>query len=206
LADVPTAAVRTPASSKLPLFLVLAILVLVGAGATTYVVFRKSGPTPYASVTKADGLALTEGKFYEKVKLLVESDGTIKPDDVLTAYVSAQQALISSNKKVFETVNIALAERIVVLPQSYLCSPSLYGARPPKDCAMASFSAAYGKDGKTQLLIANDRAKLGDTMKLGVATLACLFQPETMAAGTQVQAICDASKQFKATVERPAGN
>ncbi|MFT3700685.1 MAG: serine/threonine-protein kinase [Kofleriaceae bacterium] len=204
--DVPTAAVRSPRTgSKLPLVVILALLVLGGGAAVYALVLRKTTPDVYKGVAKADGLVLVEGKTYDKLNLLVESDGTIKPDELFSAYATAQRALIDSNKKVFETVNVALAEHIVALPKGYLCSPSLFRTKPPTNCATAAFAAAFGADGKNQLLIANDRPNLGDNMKRAVATAACLFQPETMPAG-QVQAICEASKQFTANVEHSPTN
>lgn len=202
--DVSTASVRAP-TSKLPLVVALALIVLGGGAAVYFLALRQKAPAAYQAVARADGLVLVEGKRWDKLNLLVESDGTIKPDDVFSAYAAAQKALIDSNPKVFESVNVGLADHIVVLPKGYLCSPSLYRIKPPKDCSTASFAAAFGADGKNQLLIANDRPGLADNMKRGVAASACLFQPETMPAG-QVQAICEASKQFTQAVERPPGN
>ena len=198
-APVPTATLERPRKSHLGLYLTLAVILLAGGAAATLLALRHKNHA-YEPVAKIDGVKLTQGKKFGPV--LIETDGTIKPDDVYTSYANTLKALLESSPAL-ATVRLEVVQHIVLLPQNLLCNPSLFPGDVPKDCAVARSEVTFGKDGKHLLLLSDQPGALAAAMQSGLASAVCVFQPADLAAD-KLDAICEATKKF-APVGR-AGN
>jgi hypothetical protein len=181
-----------PGRRRTALYVALALLVLAGAGVAAYETLLNK-PHAYESVAKIPGVTLTEGKRFGS--LLVETDGTVKPDEVYTAYATGAKALLDSSPKL-ATVKVEIIDHIVVIPGSYLCDRTLFPGDIPRDCATAKSEVTFGKDNKHLLLVANQAGALPAAMRTGLAQAVCIFENDSA---------CDAAKKFAAPVA-PAGN
>jgi serine/threonine protein kinase len=188
----PAIVVVPPGRRRTALFVALALLVLVGGGVAAYVTLLNK-PHAYESVAKIPGVTLTEGKRFGS--LLVETDGTVKPDEVYTAYTTGAKALLDSSPKL-ATVRNEILDHIVVIPGSYLCDRTLFPGEIPRDCATAKSEVTFGKDNKHLLLVANQAGALPAAMRTGLAQAVCIFENDSA---------CDAAKKFAGPVT-PAGN
>jgi len=188
----PAIVVRPPGRRRTALYVGLALLVLAGAGVAGYVALLNK-PHAYESVAKIPGITLTEGKRFGS--LLVETDGTVNPDEVYAAYATGAKALLDSSPKL-ATVKVEIIDHIVVIPGSYLCDRTLFPGDIPRDCATAKSEVTFGKDNKHLLLVANQAGALPVAMRTGLAQAVCIFENDSA---------CDAAKKFAAPVA-PAGN
>lgn len=166
-------------------------MVVLGGVAGAALWMRKA-PTHYASVAKIDGVRLSAGKQFGSV--LVETDGTLGPDEAYRSYSAALERMRTFDPKVSATLDVV--QHVVVLPRSMLCRSTLFPGDLPKDCATARSEPTFGKANNAHmLLVANDRASLDDAMNAGVASAVCVFQPADLAPD-QVDAICAMTKRF----------
>ena len=189
---MPTAKLATT-RGRTPLYAGLALVVLAGAAVAAYFTLHTT------AVAKIPGVTLTAGKRFGA--LLVETDGTVKPDEVYTAYATTAKALLDSSPSL-ATVKVEVIDHIVLIPRRYLCNPSLYPGDVPRDCSTAKSEVTFGKDGKHLLLVANEPGALPAAMRSGIAQAVCVFQPADQPAAEN-EKICAATKTF-APPDRPS--
>lgn len=169
-----------------------AAAVILGGGATAATLWLRSTPARYASVAKIDGVSLRAGKQFGR--LLIETDGTLTPDEVYTSYSAALKSMRGFEPNAGATFDVI--DHVVVLPQPMLCKSALFPGDLPKDCATSRSAPTFGKANNAHmLLVANERAKLADAMRTGVAAAVCVFQPADLAPD-RVDAICAMTKRF----------
>jgi serine/threonine protein kinase len=196
---MPAATVASP-RGRTPLYAGLALVVLAGAAVAAYFTLHTTTHA-YEPVAKIPGVTLTAGKRFGA--LLVETDGTVKPDEVYTTYATTAKALLDSSPSL-ATVRVEVIDHIVLIPRSYLCNPSLYPGDVPRDCSTSKSEVTFGKDGKHLLLVANEPGALPTAMRSGVAQAVCVFQPADQPAAEN-EKICEATKKF-APPDRSSGN
>ena len=157
-------------------WIALGVLVA-GAGGVAAVMLLR-GPGGYRSTVVIDGVDLPAGVRYGQ--LLIESDGTIPPADVVPHY----DAALAELRAVAEREQVELGatdpiDQLVVIPQPALCRPSAYGDPRliPTNCATATYVVTAGGSGARRLYVAADRATLGAAVASGVAQAICDFPP-----------------------------
>ncbi|HEY5921042.1 MAG TPA: serine/threonine-protein kinase [Kofleriaceae bacterium] len=193
-----TATARTAGAkkSKWP-WIALALLVLGGGATAAVLLIGDKQPTTFKSTTRIKGI--TEGKRYPD-GLIVETDGQVSVDEVEAAYRLAFEELKGFEPGVAAKRDVI--QEIVALPRHVLCEPG-------SSIAPASTQACSEQDGytttlrgqKRQLLIADDRASLAATMRLGVARAVCDFQFMYLNATSEddvkrLDTICEMTKRF----------
>ena len=164
-------------------------VVLAGAAVATYVITRK-GSDAYTSVAHVEGVPLVAGRRFERV--LVETDGAVRPDVVHESYQHVLGELRA--RPGAQDVKLDVIDHIVALPQSRLCQVDLYpGGQVPGDCATANSEVTVASDRQAAhlLLVSDDARGLAATMTSGVADAVCLFQP-----AAQRDAACALTSQF----------
>ncbi|HSS02989.1 MAG TPA: serine/threonine-protein kinase [Kofleriaceae bacterium] len=175
-------------------WLALAAVVVVSAGAVAAVAVQRAGR--FHATVAINGVALTKGKTAGT--LVVETDGTIEPDELGRLYQSTLDALRLYIKQSRLGDKVQLPDPVDVLlgvPARALCEPSAYlDHQAPPRCATALSATAIGARGTHRLMVVSDRAQLISAMRKGVAQAACDFSP---AEGNQlVREICDAAGRF----------
>lgn len=185
---------RAPHRSRAWIAPLALVVVLLGGGVAAATLWMRRSAAGYVSVAKIDGLALRAGKRFGPV--LVETDGTLTPDEVHASYAAALDSLRTFAPKSGATFDVI--DHVVALPQSMLCNSALFPGDLPKDCATARSAPTFGKANSAHLLlVAHQRSRLADAMRTGVAAAVCVFQPADLPAD-QVDAICDMTKRFAA--------
>jgi serine/threonine protein kinase len=190
----------SPGRSKWPLVIVL-LLVLGGGGAAAAFLLTRE-PEGYKSSTRVRGVKLTAGKKIGDV--LVETDGTVTPDQVGAAYNDALVKLAAYDAKI--SAKFDVIREIAVVPGAALCEPGAYtiaNEPPPSDCSAALATTTYGKGGAERLYVASDRGSVEAAMRTGVAHAVCKFQPRYLdpdsdADKAKLEQICDMTKRFLA--------
>jgi hypothetical protein len=184
-----------PPRAKWP-FIVLALLVIGGGGATATLLFMKKGkPSGYQAKTKLPGVTLTVGKKFDNV--LVETTGTVQPDDVYTIYAASLAEL-----ETFETQNTAkrdVVQEIILVPGGQLCGLPITRANPDATCD--TYTTAIS--GKRQLFVADDPSTLQKNIRAGAAQAVCDFAfvfadaaADERASAKAVDAACQMAKRF----------
>jgi tRNA A-37 threonylcarbamoyl transferase component Bud32 len=188
----------TPRRRRLPWLAIVLAMVVGGGGAAAVVVLRRA---PRSTVAIA-GVSLTRSATVGK--LLVETDGTIEPDELARLYRSTLDTLRAEVQShlagrandpgaaaaITEPVDVLLA-----VPERALCEPTAYfNHQPPKDCATAVSALAIGAQGTHRLMVVSDRARLVSALRKGVAQAACEFSP--LEDTKRVSEICDITNRF----------
>jgi serine/threonine-protein kinase len=160
-------------------WLAVALAVLVGGGAATALVMKR---TPrFRSTVAIQGVALTRGIDVDRLR--VETDGAVEPDelarlyattlDALRAYVRTARAPGAPALDIAEPVDVLLA-----VPAAALCEPTAYfDHQVPANCATARWATAIGARGTHRLMVVSDRAQLRDAVRRGVAQAVREFSP-----------------------------
>jgi serine/threonine protein kinase len=172
-------------------------LVVLGGGGTVAALLLTKPSGGYHPATEISGVTLTAGKAFKDLHVLVETDGTVTPDEVAAAYRSTLDALRAFDPKVTATYEVV--ETIIAIPQAAMCEPTAYPvASPPEDCKIALAEHAIGAHGSHNLLVVGNRAVLADAIRAGLARAVCEFQP----ADTEIaklDKICEMTKRFGTT-------
>ncbi len=154
------------------LWVALALLVLGGGGTAAALLVRDTKPAGFHSVTKVKGL--TESKKYPD-GLLVETDGKVSADEVEAAYRLTMEELKGFEPGVDAKRDVI--QEIVAMPQASLCEPHPATTRAAaQPCNERDRYTTTLRGEKRQLLIADDRADLATTVRVGVAHAVCDFQ------------------------------
>jgi serine/threonine protein kinase len=177
-------------------------LLLVGGGATAAALLLGKQDNGYEASTRIKGVKITAGKQIGRV--LVETDGKVTPADAGVIYTNTLDKLKAFEREVGGRRDM-LAE-IAVVPASALCEPTAYpGGSPPADCETAAATIAFGKGGVPKLIVAHDRAPLGDAMQAGLARAVCDFQVKYVDASLDpeeqqavIDKVCEMTKRFAA--------
>jgi serine/threonine protein kinase len=181
------------------LWIALALLVLGGGGITAALLMRGKEPARFKSATRIKGV--TEGKTFPD-GLIVETDGKVQTDAVEAAY-----RLTLADIKKFEPGVEAkrdVVQEIIALPQATLCEPRASSAPvSAQPCNERDGYTTALRGEKRQLLIADDPAKLAETMRVGVAHAVCDFQFLYLNSNSEVDVkrldtICEMTKRFAA--------
>ena len=202
----PTAQVLAAPKKRTGLYAALALVLLVaGAGGAVALVLH--GKSAYRPVAKFAGVTLTTGKQFGQV--LVETDGSITPDEIYAEYAKALKALVDAKPNVFATVNVETVQHIVPVPQPFLCHPDLYMSADSveKNCATAKVSLTFERNGKHIMLLANGPDMMA-TLRSAAVNSVCLLQGGEVSGETEKQ-ICHEVQQFldpDHPVVHPAGN
>jgi hypothetical protein len=169
-------------------------VVAVSAGAVAAVAVQRAGR--YHATVAINGVALTKGRT--SGKLVIETDGTVEPDELGRLYQSTLDALRLYVKQSQLGDKVQLADPVDVLlgvPARALCEPSAYlDHQAPPRCATALSATAIGARGTHRLMVVSDRAQLISAMRKGVAQAACDFSPATD--NKLVRDICDVASRF----------
>ncbi|CAN5293947.1 hypothetical protein BH11MYX1_BH11MYX1_25850 [soil metagenome] len=201
-----TTQVKPPPKKRTALYVALASTVLVaGAGVAAVLVLREK--SAYHPVAKFAGVKLTTGKQFGQV--LVETDGSITPDEIYTEYAKAVKALVDAKPSVFANVNVETVQHIVPVPQTFLCHPDLYVSADSveKNCATAKVSLTFERNGKHIMLLANGPGMMA-TLRSAAVNSVCLLQGGEVSGETEKQ-ICHEVQQFldpDHPAVHPAGN
>jgi serine/threonine protein kinase len=164
---------RAPSRSKAPIIAAIAVLAAGGAAAAFFLTGRDHG---YQATTHIKGVTLSAGKTFDGGKLLVETDGTITPDEAHAAYARAMAELHAAGSAV--EAHYDVVDVIAVVPQQTMCEPSAYPVDiPPANCKLLAASHAIGAGARHVLLVADDKSGLDQAIRRGVADAVCGFQP-----------------------------
>jgi serine/threonine protein kinase len=180
-------------------WIALAVL-LVGGGATAAVLVLNGGDGGYQAHSRIHGVKLTAGKMFGQVR--IETDGTVTPDEARAAYKTALAALDAFEPGVAGKRDVL--NEIVVVPGAALCEPTAYpGTDPPRDCATALATVAFGRGASHKLLVAHDRGAIDDAVRAGLARAVCEFQPTYLDPDSQddkdkLEQICAMTRRFAA--------
>lgn len=202
---MPTATLQPRPRRRTGLYVGLAVAVLVGGVAAAMLTLR--GTSAYRPVAKFAGVELRTGKQFGQV--LVETDGTIKPDEIYAEYAKALKALVDAKPKVFANVNVETVQHIVPVPQTFLCHPDLYVSADSveKNCATAKVSLTFERNGKHLMLLATGPEMMA-TLRSAAVNSVCLLQGGEVSGETEKQ-ICHEVQQFldpDHPAVHPAGN
>jgi hypothetical protein len=177
-------------------WLAVALAVLVGGGAAAVVVMTRTAR--YRSTVDIAGVALTRG--ITAGKLVVETDGTVEPDELARLYTSTLDALrlfVRTNRmgaapgpEIADPIDV-----LVAVPAAALCEPTAYLDRqPPRTCAVVPWAIAIGARGTHRLMVVSDRAQLIAAVRRGVARAACEFSP--VEGEDKLREFCDLTTRF----------
>ena len=181
------------ASPKWP-WLVAALILVLGGVAAAALLLRSHGPPPYKSAASIKGVTLTEGKTYDDLHVLVETDGTVHPDEVIAAYRDVLRDLVKFQPNVVAHREVIV--EIIAAPAQAMCEPTLVRMSPaPKDCSGELAATVVGVGSTNTLMVTNDRSLLPRAMRVGVAGAVCEFQGD-YASGSAQDAICDMTREF----------
>jgi len=164
----------------------IAALVLAGGAAGAVILLRHKA---YEPVLKLPGVKVTQGKRIGQ--LLVETDASMTPDEVAKQYRVTFEALRALVMEALPDVPIAepVAE-IVTVPQAVLCDPQIVvDVKPCQVNPWANVSPRV-------LMIINDRTRLPDAMKRGLADAVCLY--DSTSSSTIAKQICKVTDAFAA--------
>ncbi|HEX5062410.1 MAG TPA: serine/threonine-protein kinase [Kofleriaceae bacterium] len=187
---------RKKRGSKWPVIAV-AVLVLGGGATAAALLMGDNKPAGFKAATKIKGL--TEGKTFPD-GLVVETDGKVSAGEVEAAY-----RLVLEQLKGFEPDVQArrdVIQEIVALPQATLCEPrAAITPASTQPCTESDGFTTTLRGEKRQLLIADDRGTLAQTMRLGVARAVCDFQFLYLNSNNEddvkrLDTICEMTKRF----------
>lgn len=195
LADVlePTGAVevvpKLKKRSTLP-WILLGLVVAGGGAAAAVLVMKKGGPTGYQPKhPDVGGVKVTAGASFNGV--LVETTGTLRPEEISRAYESTLgrlQELAKSKALAFPPP----LQEIVAVPRPVFCAGSAYiDGNPPRDCQSLSYASLLGARGEHRLMVLDDREQLAKNMDLAVADAICLFATDT------ASNVCQVAEEFR---------
>jgi serine/threonine protein kinase len=184
----------------------LAAVVLLGGGATAAALLLGRSPT-YHPQTSLGGIELTEGKRFDDLRVLVETDGQVTPDQVADAYRAALAQLVAFDPKV--PAQFRVLDAIVAVPTDQLCKKTIMraSAAPCIDTAEVAVSA-LGNGGSHVMVVDDAREHLAQHVREGLAQAVCDFQPAYLDAHKQsdqelLKTVCDLTARFKAADDRP---
>lgn len=183
----------TTARKTVPWPLIAAAMLVLAAGAAVafFMLGRKPG---YQPVTHVKGASLTAGKTIDG--LLVETDGTVTPEEVAAAYHKALGELETAGAKL-QGAHFAVIDVVVALPQPLLCEPSAYPVDlPPPGCKSLAAAHAIGAHGKHVLYVSDDRAGLSGAIRTGIADAVCKLQVAYDDDPKHIDEICALTTKF----------
>jgi serine/threonine protein kinase len=184
-------AARPKGRSKWP-WIALAISVLAAGGVGAAIILT-TGTSGYQPQFGMKGVSLVQGKRFDDLHLMVETDGNVTPDDVVAAYREALVKAKAFQPKIADSLDVI--DHIVAIPAKALCEPSAYPAHLPEDCASALEERTYGKGASRVLLVLDDKVSLGLALRHGVAHAVCDFQPSGLSPEAQLKT-CDLANRF----------
>ncbi|HEY0481551.1 MAG TPA: serine/threonine-protein kinase [Kofleriaceae bacterium] len=171
----------------------VALAALVGGGAAATALIQRSGR--YQSTVQIAGVALIRGTTAGK--LLVETDGTVEPDELAGLYTRTLEALrvfVRTQPGVPGLVITDPVDVLLAVPAAALCEPTAYFDRQtPPNCAATRWATAIGARGTHRLMVVSDRAQLAASLRRGVAQAACEFSPVAV---EKLREICDITSRF----------
>ncbi len=192
----PVRHLAQPSSWRYVLAGVAGLLVLAGAGVAFFVM--RSHTIAYESVTVIRGVTLTDGKRFNDLHVLIETDGKVTPTAVAASYRATLDKLRAFDPKLQAKLDVI--DEIVAIPPAAMCEPTAYPvAAAPEDCHSTFAAQAIGAHGSHNLLIVDDPTVLDDALRTGLAAAVCEFQPLDPAqpgAADALKLICDMAKKF----------
>jgi serine/threonine protein kinase len=200
----PTGAQPVPRKSSKWSWIALALAVLAAGGVGAALLLTGGKPSGYESVVTIKGVTLTAGKRFDDLKLLVETDGKVTPDEVAAAYRKELGALRTELAKTEAKLDVI--DEVAAIPPAALCEPSAYpglGGGKPDNCASAFDETTFGKGASRIVYVIDDRASLGIAIRGGLGHAVCDFQPKTVE-GEQLVKICDLANRFATGSDKPA--
>jgi tRNA A-37 threonylcarbamoyl transferase component Bud32 len=180
-------------------WLAIALAALVGGGALTTALVRRTGG--YHATVAIAGVTLTQGATIGK--LAVETDGAIAPAELASLYSQTLGALrsfaqgngIDAATEITDPIDVLLA-----VPAAALCEPTAYlDHQVPANCTAARSATAIGARGTRRLMVVSDRAQLVLALRHGVADAACDFSP--VKDDKRIGKLCDVAARFAALAE-----
>ncbi len=191
-------------TSKWP-WIALALAVLAAGGVGVALLLTGGKPAGYESVVTIKGVTLTAGKRFDDLKLLVESDGKLAPDEIAAAYRKALGELRAALPPKLDA-KLDVVDEIAAIPPAALCEPSAYpglGGGKPDNCASAFDETTFGKGASRIVYVIDDRASLPMAIRSGLGHAVCDFQPKTVE-GERLVKICDLANRFATGSDKPA--
>jgi hypothetical protein len=178
-------------------WLAAGVIVLLGGGVAAVLIARRA--PGYEAVTRLPRVELTAGQQFADLKVLIETDGTLTPDEVGNAYRETLAELAA-----FDTsgATLQVLDTIAAVPQATLCDRGVtFASQAPCIAATAVGTSALGKGGSHLLLISNARDALPATMRRAVASAICDFQPTFLDARqdkdkAKLEAACAMTRRF----------
>ena len=170
-------------------------VVALGGGGAAALLARRAAR--FESSVEIAGVSLTHGATAGN--LVVETDGSVVPDDLARLYTSTLDQLrhyvdshplrAGKRTQIPDPIDVLLA-----VPATTLCEPTAYLDRqPPRDCRTASWAIAIGAHGTHRLMVVSDGAQLVDAVHRGAARAACEFSPLE---GDALRELCDVTARF----------
>jgi serine/threonine protein kinase len=157
-------------------WLVLALAVLAGGGATAALLLRHRA-TPSAPEVQIAGVTFTQRAHLGHLEILTSG---ADPGELALRYTQALDELRARLQASSVGKGVQIPEPIDVLlsvPAAALCEPSAYpGLSVPRDCATLTAATAIGAGGTHRLMV-SDRAQVDAAVRSGVVAAVCDFFP-----------------------------
>jgi serine/threonine protein kinase len=171
-------------------YVALAASVLAAGSVTALLLLRNSGSGGYQPTFAIKGVVLANGKRFDDLHLLVETDGKVTADEIATAYRQALANAKAFQPKIADSFDVI--DEIVAIPPASLCD-----AQPlrPDGCSTALDVSTYGKNHARVLVVADDRGSLALSLHHGVGHAICDFQPASVEAEAALQT-CERAHRF----------
>ena len=146
---------------------------LAGGGVTAGMLLKGGGKPAYTPAVQIPGVKITEASFVERGTVLFETDGVLTVRELADAYRDARAELERAKPPgaTLDVLNVVTA-----IPRDALCSGGIARAASAS-CAPTDVATTAMGGKKHVLLISNDRARLAETMRRGLAAAVCDFQP-----------------------------
>jgi hypothetical protein len=140
-----------------------------GVGGALAVRGRALGHRPAMAL---EGVQLVEGARFGA--LVVETDGSMAPDEVAAVYHGELAALRELGARARPALDVPdPVDQIAVLPRAAMCLKANWLAEPPRDCAEQASAALFGPRGEHRMFLIADRALLRDGVRRGLAQAIC---------------------------------
>ncbi len=170
-----------PRRSKLPWIIVIAMLLAGGATAAVLLRSKDEARPDYQAKFVLEGVTIVAGEPFGK--RLVETDGSVTPKEIETAFDAALAELREYHPGSAAPVEIPelVFDEIVALPRSAFCNAKLYEAYPnykPANCQVLGGSIVLGTDGRRLMAVVGDRPKLAASMRDALVQVVCRFQSD----------------------------
>jgi serine/threonine protein kinase len=167
--------------------LIAGVLILLAGGAVGTGWWLAQRHAGYAAKTSIKNVELVDGKRFDDVHVLVETDGKVTVDVVAAAYRKSLEDLRELDPSL--DARLEVIDVIVAVPQAVMCAPGAYPvAQPPDDCKIALAASAIGVHAEKRLYVVDDPAELARAMHTGLAKAECDFQDVS---AEKLARICD---------------